>query len=430
MPGTEGAELRREVGLTGATLLGLGSILGTGAFVSVGIGVELVGSWTVLALVLAGLVALCNALSSAQLAAAHPRSGGTYEYGYELIHPWAGFTAGWMFLAAKSASAAAAALGFASYLVTDARFRFMHSVVAATAVIVLTLLVAGGLRRSQRVNALMVLLTVAALLTFAATAMVIGPGPDSEESAPGGLRFLEAVALMFVAYTGYGRVATLGEEVRDPKRTIPKAIVTTLAVSVLLYVLVALAGVLCFGQDEIAGSTREGGAPLAMLLRRDGQTGVSLFVTLGAITAMLGVLLNLLLGLSRVLLAMGRRGDMPASVAMIDPKGATPRRAVLVMGAIVLMITLTGELRAAWSFSAFTVLVYYAITNWAALRLPAEERLYSRAWAMGGLASCTFLAAWVEPWAWAIGTALIVVGWAWRALFRRLVRNRGAEPPR
>ena len=106
-------QLQRELGLAGATVTGLGSILGTGVFVSLAIAAGITGPSVILAIVLAAGLALCNALSSAQLAAAHPISGGTYEYGYKYLSPRLGFTAGWLFLCAKTASAATAALGFA-----------------------------------------------------------------------------------------------------------------------------------------------------------------------------------------------------------------------------------------------------------------------------------------------------------------------------
>lgn len=418
-------ELRRELGVGSATLLGLGSILGTGVFVSIGLVAGLAQDWTPLAVLVAAFVATCNALSSAQLAAAYPRSGGTYEYGYELLHPAAGFTAGWMFLCAKSASAATAALGFAAYLgnALGVESRVMTVGVAALLVVVLTALVAGGLRRSNAVNTVIVTVTVLALVVFVTTALsrvedfrvlLSAPAPISVRSG------LEATALMFVAYTGYGRVATLGEEVRDPERTIPRAILATLGISAGLYLAVAIAGLSVAGAEGLARATHGSGATLEVVARGFAPRGVPPIVALGAITAMAGVLLNLLLGLSRVLLAMGRRGDMPRAVTRLDPRGSSPVIAVAVTGFVILGLTVLGNIRIAWSFSAFTVLVYYALTNLAALRLPVEKRLYARAWAWAGLASCAFLAFWVEPRIWAFGTGLILAGLGWKWLMHRL----------
>jgi APA family basic amino acid/polyamine antiporter len=419
--------LERQLGVPSAVFLGLGSIIGTGVFVSTGLVAGIAGAWVVAAVAVAALVATCNAMSSAQLAAVHPVSGGSYEYGYRLIHPAVGFTAGWMFLCAKSASAATAALGFGGYLlntlqIVDSR---LQVAAGAGAVAVLTLLVAGGLKRSNTANTLIVSATLASLLVFViagipsaarnAASLPLDPPPLSD--------LLRAVALMFVAYTGYGRIATMGEEVRDPRRTIPRAIVATLVVSSLLYLAVSAVGVGAAGPDAFYAATQEKGAPLEVVARGFGVPGVPEIVALGAVTAMLGVLLNLILGLSRMLLAMGRRGDMPAVVTRIDGRRANPTAAVIVVGAIILAITLIGSIKTAWSFSAFTVLVYYSITNLAALRLPLEHRLYPRAWAYGGLFSCVLLAFWVEPAIWMVGLGLIGAGLLWYSLARRIGRR-------
>jgi APA family basic amino acid/polyamine antiporter len=415
--------LRRELGVPGATFLGLGSILGTGIFVSVGLVAGMAHAWTPLAIVVAAFVATCNALSSAQLAAAHPQSGGTYEYGYRLLHPAAGFTAGWMFLCAKSASAATAALGFAGYLLylLGVDHRAVQVGVGAAVVIVLTALVAGGLRRSNAVNTIIVSVTLAALGAF----VVVGAGQAfsgfgaelASAPKPTIRQMLEATALMFVAYTGYGRVATLGEEVRDPERTIPRAIIATLWVSAALYLAVGFVGVNAVGSVALSHATEGTGAPLEAVSWVFGVQWLPLLLALGALTAMAGVLLNLLLGLSRVLFAMGRRGDMPHAVTRLDRR-QSPAVAVAVVGAIILGLTLVGSIKLAWSFSAFTVLVYYALTNLAALRLPEEQRLYPRFLAWGGLLSCAFLAFWVEPRIWGVGLGLIAIGLVWHVVAR------------
>jgi APA family basic amino acid/polyamine antiporter len=230
--------------------------------------------------------------------------------------------------------------------------------------------------------------------------------------------FLQTTALMFVAYTGYGRIATLGEEVRNPQHTIPRAIFITLAVSMLLYVAVTTVAVGAVGADRFAELTQSTAAPLEAIAAGFGIPGAGLVLAIGAITAMLGVLLNLILGLSRVLLAMGRRHDMPPAVARVDARTATPGVAVVVVAVGIGLLALTGNVKTTWSFSAFTVLVYYAITNLAALRLPPEQRLYPRWIAWLGLFACLFLAFWVEPPIWLAGILLIGVGlgtqWAMR----------------
>jgi APA family basic amino acid/polyamine antiporter len=411
-------------------MMGLGSIIGTGVFVSIGIAVDVAGAGVLLAILLSVVVATCNALSSAELAASHPVSGGTYEYGYKYVSPALGFTAGWMFLCAKTASAATAALGFAGYVTTTFGLRdgLLIPIAVATAA-VLTGIVLTGLRQSSRVNLVIVVVTLTALVAFCiagagvvweSAARVMSSSFQAGESTVGwgAASLFHAAALMFVAFTGYSRIATLGEEVREPERAIPRAIAVTLTISALLYLGVA-AVLVCLPGAFPAMSAGGAAAPLETAARQLGAPGVALLVGIGAMTAMLGVLLNLILGLSRVLLAMGRRGDAPSRTAVLNASQTTPYVAVMVVGLAVAGLALIGSVKTTWSFSAFTVLIYYAITNLAALRMPREERRYRPAIAWGGLAGCLFLAFQVEWRVWLTGLALIAVGLAWHLIALR-----------
>ena len=326
--------LKREVGVFGATMMGIGSMVGTGVFVSIGIAAGIAGPAVILAIALAAIVATCNALSSAQLAASMPVSGGTYEYGYAYLAPWLGFTAGWMFLCAKTASAATAALGFAGYLLQALGLSGLVVPVAVAAVAALTAIVLMGIRRSNRANIVIVSVTVFALTFFvvAGTLSVVAkgsqpwlpffrPSADSGSPMPG---LLEATALMFVAFTGYARIATLGEEMQDPARTIPRAIIATLVASAVLYVAVGAVGIATIGPDALAEAARAEVAPLVVAARTFGIPGASSIVAVGAMTAMLGVLLNLILGLSRVLLAIPWAGA--ATCRGSWPRSQSPAR--------------------------------------------------------------------------------------------------------
>ena len=415
-----------SLGLPGSVFMGLGAILGTGVFVSIGIAAGIVGSAVVPAIAGAALLALCNALSAAQLAAAHPVSGGTYEYGYRYLHPWLGFAAGWMFLCAKSASAATAALGFAGYLLymLDAPQGCLIPV-ALLAVVVVTGVVLSGMRRSNRANFVIVSTTLVGLVYFviAGAFYIRGDGGAtlsvdvSTTDHQGTIAdFLYATALMFVAFTGYGRIATLGEEVHAPRQTIPRAILITLFISAVVYMAVAIVAVGAIGPQALALATQGQAAPLQRVAAVLSMPGVVWIVGVAAITAMLGVLLNLILGLSRVLLAMGRRADMPSAVARLDALGHTPYVSVIVIGAVVLVLASIGSVETTWSFSAFTVLVYYAITNMAALRLPASDRRYPRLFSWLGLGGCLGLAFWVDVNVWLAGLAVLALGIAWRAV--------------
>ena len=424
--------LKRDIGLGGAILLGLGSIVGTGVFVSIGIAAGVVGPAVVLATALAGCLAACNALSSAQLAAAHPVAGGTYEYGYRLLNPTLGFSAGWYFLCAKSASAGTAAAAAAIYILQALGIE--HPVARPALAIALglgiTALVIAGIRRSNQANTAIVGITLASLLILVVVAI-----PTARERAAENFTnfiqpnvnmdligmpicLLQAVALMFVAYTGYGRIATLGEEVHEPRRTIPRAIIATLGVTTVLYITVAFIGVAVLSAWGLWDSVLRGRGPLHDVAAAVAGPWLGWVIGLGAVTAMLGVLLNLILGLSRVVLAMGRRGDLPARFAQLNAAGTSPTAAVLLVGIVVTGIAAWGDLRLAWTFSAFTVLIYYGLTNLCALRLPPEHRLYPRVFAVIGLLGC-FLLAWFVPWqVWLVGLGILALGHILRRLLR------------
>lgn len=411
--------------------MGLGSIIGTGVFVSIGIAAGIAGPAVLLAVAIGAVIATFNALNSAQLAASHPVSGGTYEYGYRYLTPWLGFTAGWMFLLAKTASAATAALGFAGYLQNFLRLtgRDFLVPIALVTVLALSLIVLSGIRRSNIANIIIVSLTLLSLIFFIVSGLpkVAANGIDNftpffnaTDNFAALKTVLHASALMFVAYTGYGRIATLGEEAREPQSTIPRAIIWAMGVTMLLYIAVATVSVGAVGTEVLSEATQTEAAPLEVAVRGFGVPGGSIVLAIGAMTAMLGVLLNLILGLSRVLLAMGRRRDMPGILARVNQAGKTPILAVLVVGIAIAALVLIGNVKTTWSFSAFTVLIYYAITNLAALKLPAQNRLYPKWLAWLGLAACLFLAFWVERQIWLAGLSLIIAGLIWHFAVQRL----------
>jgi len=404
--------LKREIGLGGTVLLGLGSMLGSGVFVSIALAEAMVGALVLPAIVLAAALAACNALSSAQLAASHPRAGGTYEYGHVHVSPAAGFLAGMAFLMAKGASAATAALAFAAYGDALVPFAIPRVPVAIALVAVLAALVLAGLRRANWLNAAIVGFVVLVLaVLIAAGSLAPGAAPDFAREGAGADTFLHAGALLFVAFTGYGRVATLAEEVRDPARTIPPSIGATIIVTSLIYLGIGWVLVRVPTGDTEAATALEAAA-----LTLDAP-GLALAVALAALVAMAGVLLNLLLGLSRVVLAMARRGDAPA--AMAGMRGNQPAAAILAVALGIAGLCLIGDVRVAWTFSAVSVLIYYAVTNLAALRLPRAQRLFPRWVSWAGLAGCLGLAAFIPPRYWLWMAAAMAAAFALRQVLRR-----------
>lgn len=412
----EPGQLRRDLGLLDAVGIGFGAIVGAGIFVVTGVAAGIAGPAFLAGLVVAALAATCNALSSAQLAAEYPHSGGTYEYGYRVLHPLAGFAAGWMFLASKIAAAGTVALGLAGYL--DGLVPGIHPrLIAVAAVVAFTALNYFGIRRSSRVNLVIVAVSLSALVVFVIAGASVFRVENFRPFAPAGLRStLESAAILFFAYTGYARIATLGEEVREPRRTIPRATLITIGGAVVLYFAVALVATGAVGAERLAGTA----APLHVAALAFPQRWVATLVSVAAVAAMLGVILSQLLGLSRMGFAMARRGDLPRYLERIHPRHGVPGRAVLLIGAIAAIVAATGSLRGVASTASFTILIYYGIANLAALRMPRPARLYHDAVPVVGLVSCATLALSLTPSVIVAGLSLLAAGFVFRILMRRV----------
>jgi len=420
--------LERRLGVADAVVIGLGSMLGAGVFAAVGPAAGAAGSWLLAGLALAGAVAYANASSSAALAAVYPESGGTYVYGRRRLGPFWGFLAGWAFLAGKLASCAAMALTLGSYVapgmarpvalaglaaVTVANYLGVHRTVAATRVVVGVVLAA---------------------LAAAVAGMLLGGQADLANlttragGGAGAYGVLQAAGLLFFAFAGYARVATLGEEVADPARTIPRAVPLALGIVLAVYAVVCAAALLAAGPAALATSP----APLAEAVGAGGLAGLEPVVRGGAAVASLGVLLSLQAGLSRTGFAMAANHDLPAALAAVHPRYRVPHRAELAVAALVALALLAVDLRGAIGFSSTLVLVYYAVTNAAAWTLESSERRRRRWRAGAGLAGCLVLAVSLPAASVLAGAVVLGVGaavWAVLAGSRRGSGGSGALPP-
>ncbi|MDG4806538.1 APC family permease [Micromonospora sp. WMMD1120] len=380
--------LARRLGVPDAVVIGLGAMLGAGVFVVFGPAAAAAGGAGLLpALVLAGFVAYCNATSSARLAARYPESGGTYVYGRERLGPFAGFLAGWGFVVGKTASCAAMALTIGAYLWPgQARLVAAGAVLAVTAVNLL------GIGKTAAVTRALVALVLAVLAVVAVVGVLGGPVRLARLTETGGSvrGVLTAAGLLFFAFAGYARIATLGEEVRDPRRTIPRAVPVALGVVLVIYLVLAVITLGVLGADRLAGSA----APLVDVVTAADLPGLAWVVRAGATIAVTGVLLSLVAGVGRTTLAMARRRDLPGALAAVHPVRQVPHRAEVAVATVVVLVVLLGDVRQAIGFSSCTVLVYYAITNAAALTLgpDPDRRVPVRALAGLGLIGCLLLA--------------------------------------
>jgi APA family basic amino acid/polyamine antiporter len=378
--------LGRRLGLTDAVVIGLGSMIGAGIFAAPAPAAAAAGTGVLTALLLAAVVAYCNATSSARLAARYPASGGTYVYGRERLSPFWGYLAGWGFITGKTASCAAMALTVGTYA-----WPGQAHLVAVVAVVALTAVNYAGVQKSAWLTRLVVAIVVAVLALVVAVCLRSGPAdmsvllPAGDASVRG---VFQAAGLWFFAFAGYARIATLGEEVRDPARTIPRAIPLALGIALVLYAVVTAAALLVLGPDGLAGST----APLAAAVRTAGASGLVPVVRAAAAVAALGSLLALILGVSRTTLAMARDRHLPRALAVVHSRSQAPRGAELAVGLVVAVLAATVDLRGAIGFSSFAVLAYYAIANAAAATLSAEEGRPPRVIPIAGLAGCLLLA--------------------------------------
>jgi APA family basic amino acid/polyamine antiporter len=410
----EESGLRRDLGLADAVAIGLGAIIGAGIFVVTGVAAKVAGPAFLVGLALAGVAATFNALSSAQLAAAYPRSGGTYEYGYRVLGPRFGFAAGWLFLASKLAAGGTVALGFGFYLAALVP-GIPERGAGVAAAVALTAANYFGIKKAGRLNTIVVVVSVSVLALFVGTGLPAVQASNLHPFAPAGLRgVLEAAGLLFFAYTGYARVATLGEEVHDPRNTIPKAIISALAISSVLYLAVSFVAVGAIGAEEMGRSR----SPLQQAALTFPIPRMSEVVGIGATTAMFGVLLSQLFAISRMLFAMARNGDLPRRLERVHPRHAVPDVAVFAAGLIIVVVALVGTLQWVVSAASFTILIYYTLTNLAALRMPSQEKQYPNWIPASGMASCIALAASLRPAAIGGGLALLALGFGLRATLR------------
>lgn len=380
------SRLARKLNTFDAVIIGLGAMIGAGIFAVIGPVVEVAGSGALLALLVAAVVAYCNASSSAQLAALYPESGGTYVYGQKRLGHFWGYLAGCGFVFGKMASCAAMALTFANYAAPE----FMRPL-AVGAVIALTAVNYFGVKKTALLTRLIVFLVLMALATVIIAVLFGGEVDVARLKLEDDWSFyavLQAAGLWFFAFAGYARLATLGEEVTDPARTIPRAIPVALGITLFFYLLVAVCAVVAVDRDALAQVS----APLAAAVEAGDFAAWSPLVRVGAAIASLGVLLSLIVGVSRTSFAMAANRDLPHFFASVHPRYKVPHRAELAVGIFVASIVALADLWSAIGFSAFTILTYYAITNAAAWRLTKSERRWPRGIALTGLICCVVLA--------------------------------------
>jgi APA family basic amino acid/polyamine antiporter len=399
-------------------IIGLGSMLGAGVFAAFAPAAAAAGAGLIIGLAIAAIVAYCNATASAQLAAQYPSSGGTYVYGRERLGQWPGFLAGWSFVIGKTASCAAMAITFAAYAAPAG----WEKPVAVAAVLALAAVNYFGVTRTAGLTRIIVSVVLVALVLVLLAGFVGGSTEKhnlgADLFAEGWYGILQSAGLLFFAFAGYARIATMGEEVTNPSRTIPRAILTALGIVLVIYALIAVVVLQSLGADALALSD----APLVDAVAASSWSWASPVVQIGAAAAALGALLALVAGVGRTSLAMARNRDLPSWLAAVHPKYQVPHRAEIVLALVVSAIVLAVDLRGAIGFSSFGVLVYYLIANAAAFTQNAPQRRFPRWLQVLGALGCVLLVATLPPLSIGVGLGVLAVG-----VLYRLVRLKTAR---
>ncbi len=398
----EAMDFKPALGLFDALAIGIGAIIGAGIFVVTGIASGLAGPALILSLLIGACISTFTALSFAELAASIPKEGGGYEFAHELISPFAGFIAGWLWLISNVVLGVVVSLGFASYLATF--IPLPVNTMAALACLAITLVNYLGARQSSLVNDILVVTKLLILTFFIAFGLGAVKSGNFSPFMPNGISgVMQGAAIIFFAYTGFARITIISEEVKNPRKTIPLAIILALGISTVIYILVSFTAIGLVGYRELAAS----GSPLADAAQSESKSAANL-ISIGAIVATLSVLLTTHLGLSRISFAMARNRDLPAYFMKLHPKRATPYNTILVFGLIMTIFAAFTDLIRAIAISNFASLLYYAITNYAALKM--EKPIHSRAFPVLGLTTTITLLFFISRDAWVTGGIALLAG--------------------
>lgn len=409
---TASPALARKLGTVDAVAIGLGSMIGAGIFASFAPAAAAAGAGLLIGLAIAAVVAYCNAASSAQLAAQYPTSGGTYVFGRERLGEWPGFLAGWSFVIGKTASCAAMALTFAAYAAPAG----WEKPVALGAVLALAAVNYFGVTRTVGLTRIVVAF-VLLVLVLVIVAGLAGGAPNTNDLSKalfvaGWYGIFQSAGLLFFAFAGYARIATMGEEVKDPERTIPRAIIIALSITLVLYALIAVAVLLVIGPQQLATSA----APLVAVVSAGTWGWAAPLVRVGAAAAALSALLALVAGVGRTGLAMARHRDLPTWLAAVHPKYKVPHHAEITLAVVVSILVLTVDLRGAIGFSSFGVLLYYLVTNISAFTQTTDQRRYPKPLQIVGAVGCLILVATLPPISIVVGLIVLAVGIVFRLI--------------
>lgn len=407
----EQRRLKPTLSLWDATAINVGAIIGGGIFVVTGIVAGLAGSALMVSMAFAALIASFTALSFAELTTWQAVEGSVYEYTRQLVSPFAGFLTGWMWIISNTFGGAAVSLGFAYYF-TAAFPVLPANVLAAIVCVAFTALNYVGVRRSAMLNNGLVAVKLAVLAFFVIYGLFFVDAANFEPFLPFGSGVLFGTYFIFFAYGGFARAAVIGEEVKDARRNVPRAVLLSLGISTLIYILVGIVAVGLVGSSSLEGSN----SPLTLAIGASGNILAIDVISVGGLVATASVLLTAVLGVSRMAFSMARRKDMPNALGKVHERFGTPYVSIWIVGAIMALLVLFVDLTGVVAVSTFALLFTYSFANIAAFRLKCKNRLYPKFLPVLGLISCLALLATVlvvTTLAWVTGFAFLAAGTAY-----------------
>lgn len=417
----EQKKLKQTLGLWSATAINVGAIIGGGIFVVTGIVAGLAGSAFVISMVVAAVIALFTALSFAQLTAWQPVEGSGYEYVRQLVSPFAGFLSGWMWMIGNTFGGAAVSLGFAYYLAAAVP-GVPVNVVAALVCLGFAALNFAGIRRSALLNNVLVVVKLVVLGFFVVFGLTHVNDVNFLPFQPFSSGVLFGAYFIFFAYAGFARATVIAEEVKDAKQNVPRAVLLSLVISTVVYILVGVVAVGLVGSNSLAASN----SPLTFAIGATGSSLAMQVVSAGGLVATASVLLTAILGVSRMAFSMARRRDLPKALNLLSGRFGTPYVSIWIVGVVMALLVLFVDLKGVVVVSTFALLFWYVLVNLSAFRLKCEKRLCPRWLPVLGLSTCLVLLAvvfFVAPFAWTAGVTCLLVGAIIYAL-RRTLRNR------
>ncbi len=400
--------MKATLGLFDATAISIGAIIGAGIFVVIGIAAGLAGPAMIISILIAAGVSLVTALSFAELASWLPKEGGVYEFAHELLSPYLGFTAGWMWMLSNTFTGAAVSLGFAYYF-TSVVPAIPAPWLASVICLLFTYINYIGVRKSATLNNYLVVAKLLILAFFVVFGLTHFNGRNLTPFVSSTTGILYATVFVFFAFGGFARIAVVAEEVKDPRRNVPRAILLSLLVSTVFYVLVGVVAVGLVGSSGLSSSN----SPLAHAIDATGASWATYVVSLGGLLATASVLLTSVLGVSRVAYSMARHGDLPRVLSTVQGSHGTPYYSTWVAGGVMAALVLIIDLEKVVAVSTFSLLFYYGVANAAALRLRPESRLYHPAVPISGIITTLALLVFVlfvSPQGWTMGIAGLAVG--------------------